>query len=71
MSLELHDLGSVKISQRAHALYKAKAMALGVDVVSVIRQVIHEAAQKEFDAMSVAAEIYKSKGLGDILKDSR
>ena len=71
MSLELHDLGSVKISQRAHALFKARASILGVDVVTIIRQVIHDAAQKEFNTMSLAADIYKSKGPGDIFKDGQ
>ncbi len=69
MSIELQDLGKVKVSQQAHSFIKAQAEVSGRDVVEVARDLIHEALQNRFDIFRIADAIHKSKGLGEILRD--
>lgn len=70
MSLELHDLGSLKIHQRDRSYLKAKAKSLGIELPPYIRQLVHEAVQRDLDILQDAIEIHEAKGLGNILKDA-
>lgn len=71
MSMELHDVGSVKLTERDYAYLEAEAEGLGTNVVTLVRQIVHEHVQKKFSTMSVAASKYTRKGFGDIFKDSQ
>jgi hypothetical protein len=66
MSLPLHDLGNVKVSQATHSLLRAKAMGKRMDVSAFAREILDQWASDELHIFSMANEIHKSKELGEI-----
>jgi predicted chitinase len=70
MSLPLHDLGSIKVSERDHSYLRAKAMSLKMDVAALVRQMIHEQVSRELEVFTLAQQIHESKGLGAIQEDN-
>lgn len=69
MSIPLHDLGSIKVSERDHSFLRAKALKKGIDVSALVRQVVHEYVESEVGVFSLAQEIHHTKGLGTITED--
>jgi hypothetical protein len=69
MALELQDVGSVKVHPEVHAMLKAKAMCQKVEMVTLIRQVLHDYVRVDFDTYSLAVELVKAKGLSGITGD--
>lgn len=66
MSLDLADLGSVKVHQEVHCLLKAHALVNKQEMNALAREIIHDWASKQFQAFSLAQEIAKSKDLTGI-----
>lgn len=66
MSLELADLGSVKVHQEVHCLLKAHAMVNKQEMNALAREILHEWASKQFQAFSLAQEIARAKELAGI-----
>ena len=66
MALELQDLGSIKVHQEVHALLKAYASVHKQEMNSLVREIVHTWAQKQFDVMSMATSLAKAKDLPGI-----
>lgn len=66
MSLPLKDLGSIKVSEEAHSYLKARSDASATDVVAIVRRLIEEHVARELHVASLAREIHRSKGFGEI-----
>lgn len=69
MSLPLHDLGNVKVSQATHSLLRARALAKRQDVIAFAREILDQWATEELHVFSMANEIHKAKELGEITGD--
>ncbi len=69
MSLELADLGSVKVHQEVHCMLKAHALVNKQEMNALAREIIHEWAAKQFHAFSLAQELAKAKELPGITGD--
>ncbi len=69
MSLPLHDLGSIKVSEQVHSYLRAKAQGHRVDVATLVRNIVHEHVLREIEVFRVANEIHQAKGLGGIAED--
>ena len=69
MSLELQDVGSIKVHPEVHALLKATAHVERIEMNALIRDVLHAWASKRTDALSMATELVKAKGLPGISGD--
>ena len=55
MSLELADLGSVKVHQEVHCLLKAHALVNKQEMNALAREIIHEWAAKQFHEIGRAS----------------
>lgn len=71
MSLPLHDIGSVKISERAHSYLAARADQQKSSVVALIRGLVESHVDSEFDVFSMADQKHIAKQLGKITGDSQ
>ena len=71
MSLPLHDVGSVKISEAAHSYLSARATQKHTTLVALIRELVEEYVASELHVFSVAYQTHKSKELGAILGDAQ
>lgn len=71
MSIPLHDVGSVKISEAAHSYLAARAAQKNITVVAMVRELVEEYVTTELHIFSVAGETHRSKQLGEILGDSQ
>jgi hypothetical protein len=69
MSLPLHDLGSIKVSEQAHSYLKAKALSLQIDLATLVRNMVHEQVLREIEVFRVAGSIHEAKGFGKITED--
>jgi hypothetical protein len=69
MSLPLHDLGSIKVSEQAHSYLKAKAQTLETDVATLVRNMVHEQVLREIYVFRLADSFHEAKGLGKITED--
>jgi tRNA A22 N-methylase len=69
MSLPLHDLGSVKISETAHSYLSARALQKNITVVAMVRELVEGCVTSELHTFNVADETHKSKQMGGILGD--
>ena len=69
MSIPLHDVGSVKISEAAHSYLSARAAQKNITVVAMVRELVEEYVNTELHTFNVAAETHKAKQLGAILGD--
>lgn len=69
MSLELTDLGRVKVHPEVHALLTAQASISECDTNALVRGILHDWATKQFHVISVANSIAISKGLSGITGD--
>lgn len=70
MSLPLHDLGSIKVSEQAHSYLRAKAISQQCDVATLVRNLVHEFVSRELEVFRVANEIHEAKRLGGIMEDN-
>jgi len=70
MSLPLHDLGSIKVSETAHSYLRARAISKRMDVAALVRDLVEAHVAEELRVISVANEIHLSKQLGKITGDS-
>ena len=66
MSLELQDVGAIKVHPEVHALLKATAITERLEMNALIRDVLHKWAKNRVDAMSMATDLVKAKGLREI-----
>lgn len=71
MSLPLHDVGSVKVSEVAHSYLSARATQKHTTVVALVRELVEEYVTSELHVFTVAEQTHKSKELGAILGDSQ
>lgn len=71
MSLPLHDLGSVKVSERDHSYLRAVSIAKRIDLTTLVRDWMSERVDEELHIHTVAGQIHEAKGLGKINGDSR
>ena len=71
MSLPLHDVGSVKVTERTHSYFAACAEKQYSTVVAVMREVLERHVSEKLDAVSLAEEIHKSKQLGKLTRDNQ
>ena len=69
MSLPLHDLGSIKVSERAHSYLRARALHQRFDVAALVRDLVEVHVKSELHVSSLAQEIHEAKGLGKIQGD--
>lgn len=69
MSLELQDVGAIKVHPEVHAILKATALVDRIEMNALIRDVLHAWASKRVDAMSIATDLVKAKGLREITGD--
>lgn len=69
MSLPLHDLGSIKVSEAAHSWLRAKAMKQKCDLATVVRNLIQATFKDECDVWMLTQDIHDAKGLGKITDD--
>jgi len=69
MSLELQDVGAIKVHPEVHALIKGTAVIERIEMNALIREILHEWAAKRVDAMSMAVALAKAKGLSEITGD--
>jgi hypothetical protein len=69
MSLPLHDLGSIKVSEQAHSYLRAKALSQQIDLASLVRNMVHEQVLREIEVFRVASQIHEAKGFGKITED--
>ena len=69
MSLELQDVGTVKVHPEVHALLKAAALSERVDMNAFIRDVLHLWASKQVDMHTMAHQLAVAKGLSGITGD--
>jgi hypothetical protein len=70
MSLPLHDLGSIKVTERDHSYLRARALSKKTDVAALVRQIVHEYVSAEMEVFTLAKGIHEAKGLGVIEGDS-
>lgn len=66
MSLPLHDVGSVKVSEIAHSYLSARATQKHSTVVALIRDLVEDYVTSELHVFSVADENHMTKQLGKI-----
>lgn len=69
MSLELQDVGAIKVNPEVHAILKATALVDRIEMNALIRDVLHAWASKRVDAMSMVTDLMKAKGLREITGD--
>lgn len=69
MSLPLHDLGSVKVTETTHSMLRARALAKRIDLTAFVRELLDQWANEELHVFSVAQDLHESKGFGKITKD--
>lgn len=70
MSTPLHDVGSVKISERDHSYLSARASQQNTTIVALIRDLVSKYVDSEIHVVIVADETHRAKELGTILGDS-
>jgi len=71
MSIPLHDIGSVKISERSHSYLSARATQKKTTVVALVRELVESFVEDEFHVFSMAGQNHIAKQLGEILGDSQ
>jgi hypothetical protein len=71
MSLPLHDLGSVKVSERDHSYLRAVSLSKRIDVTTLVRDWIEERVNEELHVHTVAQQIHEAKGFGKINGDCK
>ena len=71
MSLPLHDLGSIKVSEQAHSFLKARALKSKTEIATLVRGLIHDYVSSELDVFRIANDVHESKELGGILEDNK
>lgn len=69
MSIPLHDIGSVKISERAHSYLAARADQNHSTVVTLIRDLVELHVDSELRVFSIADQKHIAKQLGAITGD--
>lgn len=69
MSLDLSDLGSIKVHPEVHCLIKAHALINKQEMAALAREIIHEWASKQHQAFSLAQDLAKAKELPGITGD--
>jgi hypothetical protein len=69
MSLPLHDLGSVKVSEQAHSYLRARATKRVMDVTALVREIVELHVADELGVFSMADKLHEAKGLGKIVGD--
>lgn len=71
MSLPLHDLGSIKVSEVTHSLLKAEAMSQNMETSSLARAVLDKWAADRLHVLSLADQLHEAKGFGKITGESK
>lgn len=71
MSLPLHDLGSVKVSEVAHSYLRARALSKRTDVTTLVRDLVEAHVNEELHVVSVAQDIHEAKGFGKMTGDCK
>lgn len=66
MSLPLHDLGSIKVSESAHSYLRARALKKKYDLSTLVRELVEAYVADELHVCSMAGEIHEAKGFGKI-----
>lgn len=66
MSLPLHDLGNVKVTETTHSLLRARALAKRMDVTAFAREILDQWANEDLHVLSMANQIHEAKGFGEI-----
>lgn len=70
MSIPLHDIGSVKISERSHSYLSARAEQNHSTVVALIRELVEAHVDSELLVFSMADQKHIAKQLGAITGDA-
>jgi len=71
MSLPLHDLGSIKVSESAHSYLRARALKKKCDLAALVRELVEAYVVDEMHVATLAAEIHEAKGFGKIIGDCK
>jgi hypothetical protein len=71
MSLPLHDIGSVKISERAQSYLAARADQQKSTIVALIRDLVESHVSSELHVFSMADQKHIAKQLGKITGDTQ
>lgn len=69
MSLDLQDVGAIKVHPEVHAMLKAQAYVDRIEMNVLIRDLLHDWATKQNDARTMAEQLAKAKGLSGISGD--
>lgn len=71
MSLPLHDLGSIKVSEVAHSYLRARALKKKCDLAALVRELVEDYVAGEMHVATLASEIHEAKGFGKIIGDCK
>jgi hypothetical protein len=66
MSLPLQDIGNIKVEQSTHSWLKAVSQVRGLEVTSIVRQILDSHASQQLQEAILAQEIHQRKGLEEI-----
>ena len=69
MSLPLHDLGSIKVSESAHSYLRARALKKKCDLAALVRDLVEAYVSDELHVCTLADEIHDANGFGKINGD--
>jgi hypothetical protein len=67
MSLDLHDMGRLKVTPETNAWLEAKHQITGEEKSAIVRDLLHKHIQQELDVIRVADRLLRREGLPGIL----
>lgn len=71
MSIPLQDLGNIKVDQSTHSWLKAVSQVRGLEVTTIVRQILDAHANQQMQEAILAQEIHRRKGLEEISGNSK
>lgn len=69
MSLPLQDVGNIKVDQATHSWLKAESQIRGLEMTTIIRQIVYNHASSALLVANLAQEIHRCKGFEEIVSD--
>jgi len=71
VSLDLHDMGRLKVTAQTNAWLEAKHRLTGEEKSAIAREHLHRAAMQDIEVIRLADQLLRSEGLPGILGEGR
>lgn len=71
MSIPLQDIGNIKVDQATHSWLKAVSQVRGLEVTTIVRQILDAHAAQQIQEAMLAQEIHRCKGFEEITRNGK